>query len=50
MKCESKVIPQFPSRRREQVWSQTRNCGKFHEEGEILNDLLREDGIARIRP
>ena len=30
---------------REQVWSQIRNCRK--EEGEILNDLLREDGIAR---
>ena len=31
---------------REQVWSQIRNC--LTEEGEILDDLVREDGIARI--
>ena len=33
---------------REQVWSQNRNL--CNEEGEILDDIVREDGIARITP
>ena len=32
--------------RGEQAWSQIRNCR--NQEGEILDDLVREDGIARI--
>ena len=32
----------------EQVWSQNRNL--CNEEGEILDDIVREDGIARITP
>ena len=38
----------FHYEEREQVWSQIRNCR--NEEGEILDDLVREDGIARITP
>ena len=38
----------FNYEEREQVLSQIRNCR--NEEGEILNDLVREDGIAQITP
>ena len=38
----------FRYEEREQVWSQIRNCR--NEEGEILDVLVREDGIARITP
>ena len=36
----------FHYEEREQVWSQIRNCR--NEDGEIVNDLVREDGTARI--
>ena len=38
----------FHYEEREQVRSQIRNCR--NEEGEIVDDLVREDGIAGITP
>ena len=38
----------FHYKEREQVWSQVRNCR--NEEGEILDDLVREDEIAQMTP
>ena len=43
-KCQEKC--NFRYEAHEQVWSQIRNW--YNEEGEILDDLVRKDGIARI--